>query len=79
MKVTRDSNSGQQQRVALPRALIYNPKVLFFDEPLSNLDAKLPERMRLELIKLQREEGIASISITHDQVGAKGKGGSYAF
>lgn len=63
-------SGGQQQRVALARALIYNPKVLLFDEPLSNLDAKLRERMRLELIKLQREVGITSIYVTHDQAEA---------
>jgi len=63
-------SGGQQQRVAVARALAYNPKVLLFDEPLSNLDAKLRERMRLELIKLQREIGITSIYVTHDQAEA---------
>lgn len=63
-------SGGQQQRVALARALVYNPKLLLFDEPLSNLDAKLRERMRLELIKLQREIGITSIYVTHDQAEA---------
>ncbi len=63
-------SGGQQQRVALARALVYNPKLLLFDEPLSNLDAKLRERMRLELIKLQRDIGITSIYVTHDQAEA---------
>lgn len=63
-------SGGQQQRVAVARALAYNPKLLVFDEPLSNLDAKLRERMRLELIKLQREIGITSIYVTHDQAEA---------
>jgi len=63
-------SGGQQQRVAVARALAYNPKLLLFDEPLSNLDAKLRERMRLELIKLQREIGVTSIYVTHDQAEA---------
>jgi ABC-type Fe3+/spermidine/putrescine transport system ATPase subunit len=60
-------SGGQQQRVALARAIIYEPKVLLFDEPLSNLDAKLRERMRLELRRLQAEVGITSVYVTHDQ------------
>jgi iron(III) transport system ATP-binding protein len=63
-------SGGQQQRVALARALVYNPKLLLFDEPLSNLDAKLRDRMRLELKKLQREIGITSAYVTHDQTEA---------
>ena len=63
-------SGGQQQRVAVARALVYGPKLLLFDEPLSNLDAKLRERMRLELIRLQREIGITSIYVTHDQAEA---------
>ncbi|MFQ5894619.1 MAG: ABC transporter ATP-binding protein [Nitrospinota bacterium] len=63
-------SGGQQQRVALARALVYNPRVLLFDEPLSNLDAKLRERMRLELTKLVRELGLTSIYVTHDQAEA---------
>src|SRR4030042_304680 len=63
-------SGGQQQRVALARALVYNPKLLLFDELLSNLDAKLRERMRLELKNLQREIGITSIYVTHDQAEA---------
>jgi ABC-type Fe3+/spermidine/putrescine transport system ATPase subunit len=60
-------SGGQQQRVALARAIVYEPKVLLFDEPLSNLDAKLRERMRLELRRLQVELGITSVYVTHDQ------------
>ena len=63
-------SGGQQQRVALARALVYNPKVLLFDEPLSNLDAKLRERMRLELTSLVHEIGFTSIYVTHDQAEA---------
>lgn len=60
-------SGGQQQRVALARAIVYEPKILLFDEPLSNLDAKLRERMRLELRRLQAELGITSVYVTHDQ------------
>ncbi|MBB3458954.1 ABC-type Fe3+/spermidine/putrescine transport system ATPase subunit [Rhizobium sp. BK313] len=60
-------SGGQQQRVALARAIVYEPKVLLFDEPLSNLDAKLREAMRLELRRLQAELGITSLYVTHDQ------------
>jgi iron(III) transport system ATP-binding protein len=63
-------SGGQQQRVALARALIFRPRVLLFDEPLSNLDAKLRERMRVELVKLQREIGTTSVYVTHDQLEA---------
>lgn len=60
-------SGGQQQRVALARALVIEPKVLLFDEPLSNLDAQLRERMRFELRHLQQRLGITSIYVTHDQ------------
>jgi ABC-type Fe3+/spermidine/putrescine transport system ATPase subunit len=60
-------SGGQQQRVALARAMALEPRVLLFDEPLSNLDAKLRERMRFELRAIQRRLGITSIYVTHDQ------------
>lgn len=60
-------SGGQQQRVALARAMVMKPKVLLFDEPLSNLDAKLREQMRLEIRRLQRHLGITSVYVTHDQ------------
>jgi iron(III) transport system ATP-binding protein len=60
-------SGGQQQRVALARALIIRPKVLLFDEPLSNLDAQLRVRMRGEIRGLQRQLGITSVYVTHDQ------------
>lgn len=60
-------SGGQQQRVAIARAIITEPKILLFDEPLSNLDAKLRQYMRIELRNLQRRLGITSIYVTHDQ------------
>jgi iron(III) transport system ATP-binding protein len=63
-------SGGQQQRVALARAMVMKPKVLLFDEPLSNLDAKLRIQMRLEIRRLQRRLGITAIYVTHDQVEA---------
>jgi len=63
-------SGGQQQRVAVARALIMEPKVLLFDEPLSNLDAKLRERMRFELVEIQGKLGIPAVYVTHDQAEA---------
>jgi iron(III) transport system ATP-binding protein len=63
-------SGGQQQRVALARALVLRPKVLLFDEPLSNLDAKLRKRMRDEIRALQRRTGITALYVTHDQAEA---------
>ncbi len=63
-------SGGQQQRVALARALVKEPRVLLFDEPLSNLDAKLRMMMRAEIKKLQEELGITSVYVTHDQAEA---------
>jgi iron(III) transport system ATP-binding protein len=63
-------SGGQQQRVALARALVHEPRILLLDEPLSNLDAKLRERMRVELKELQRKLGVTSIYVTHDQIEA---------
>lgn len=60
-------SGGQQQRIALARAMVIRPKVLLFDEPLSNLDAKLRESLRVELRQIQQEVGITSIFVTHDQ------------
>jgi iron(III) transport system ATP-binding protein len=65
-------SGGQQQRLALARALIAKPSLLLLDEPLSNLDAKLREKMRFELKRLQRDVGITSIYVTHDQSEALG-------
>ncbi|HOV94765.1 MAG TPA: ABC transporter ATP-binding protein [Spirochaetales bacterium] len=60
-------SGGQQQRIALARAIVIEPRVLLFDEPLSNLDAKLREKMRDELRALQKRLGITSLYVTHDQ------------
>ena len=60
-------SGGQQQRVALARSLVVEPAILLLDEPLSNLDAKLRERMRWELKDVQRRTGITFVYVTHDQ------------
>jgi len=66
----RELSGGQRQRVAMGRAIVREPKAFLFDEPLSNLDAKLRVQMRLEIQKLHRELGTTSIFVTHDQVEA---------
>ena len=63
-------SGGQQQRVAIARALVFHPRVLLMDEPLSNLDAKLREQMRVELRALQQRLGITTLYVTHDQAEA---------
>ncbi|KDM90107.1 sn-glycerol-3-phosphate ABC transporter ATP-binding protein UgpC [Photobacterium galatheae] len=63
-------SGGQRQRVAMGRAIVRDPKLFLFDEPLSNLDAALRAHMRLEIKKLQRELGVTSVYVTHDQVEA---------
>jgi ABC-type Fe3+/spermidine/putrescine transport system ATPase subunit len=60
-------SGGQQQRVALARALVVEPRVLLLDEPLSNLDAKVRQRLRVEIRRLQRRVGLTAIYVTHDQ------------
>ena len=63
-------SGGQQQRVALARCIVMEPQLLLFDEPLSNLDAKLREQMRVEIRELQQRLGITTVYVTHDQVEA---------
>jgi sn-glycerol 3-phosphate transport system ATP-binding protein len=66
----RELSGGQRQRVAMGRAIVRNPKVFLFDEPLSNLDAKLRGQMRVEIRNLQRALGVTSVYVTHDQLEA---------
>ncbi|HEV2512413.1 sn-glycerol-3-phosphate import ATP-binding protein UgpC [Bosea sp. (in: a-proteobacteria)] len=66
----RQLSGGQRQRVAMGRAIVRKPQVFLFDEPLSNLDAKLRVQMRVEIKKLQRALGVTAIYVTHDQVEA---------
>jgi sn-glycerol 3-phosphate transport system ATP-binding protein len=66
----RELSGGQRQRVAMGRAIVRRPQVFLFDEPLSNLDAKLRVQMRVEIKRLQRQLGVTSIYVTHDQVEA---------
>src|SRR5690349_24014291 len=63
-------SGGQRQRVAMGRAIVRSPQVVLMDEPLSNLDAKLRVQMRADIAKLQRELGVTTIYVTHDQVEA---------
>ncbi|WP_370223189.1 ABC transporter ATP-binding protein [Cytobacillus sp.] len=63
----KELSGGQQQRVSLARALVIKPKVLLLDEPLSNLDAKLRQEMREEIVDIQKQVGITTIFVTHDQ------------
>ena len=66
----RQLSGGQRQRVAMGRAIVRHPKLFLFDEPLSNLDAKLRLAMRAEIRRLQRRLGVTSLFVTHDQVEA---------
>jgi putative spermidine/putrescine transport system ATP-binding protein len=66
-RLPRQLSGGQQQRVALARALVFRPDVLLLDEPLSNLDAKLRQEVRVEIRDLQRSLGITTVMVTHDQ------------
>jgi sn-glycerol 3-phosphate transport system ATP-binding protein len=66
----RELSGGQRQRVAMGRAIVREPKLFLFDEPLSNLDAKLRVQMRAEIRRLQRRLGVTSLFVTHDQVEA---------
>jgi ABC-type Fe3+/spermidine/putrescine transport system ATPase subunit len=69
-KLATNLSGGQQQRAALARAIVSRPRLLLFDEPLSNLDLKLREQMRIELKRIQSEVGITSVYVTHDQAEA---------
>jgi len=66
-RLPRQLSGGQQQRVALARALVFRPDVLLLDEPLSNLDAKLRQEVRVEIRELQRKLGLTTVMVTHDQ------------
>jgi putative spermidine/putrescine transport system ATP-binding protein len=66
-RMPRQLSGGQQQRVALARALVIEPDILLLDEPLSNLDAKLRQEVRLEIRQLQRKLGLTAVMVTHDQ------------
>ena len=69
-KLPNQLSGGQQQRVSLGRALVMRPRVILFDEPLSNLDAKLRDQVRIEIRRIQREYGLTAIYVTHDQTEA---------
>ena len=66
-RLPRELSGGQQQRVALARALVIEPDILLLDEPLSNLDAKLRHEVRVEIRELQKELGLTTVMVTHDQ------------
>jgi len=66
-RLPKELSGGQQQRVAIARALVKEPKLLLLDEPLSNLDAKLRVEMREEIRRIQRESGVTTVFVTHDQ------------
>ena len=66
-RLPRELSGGQQQRVALARALVIEPDILLLDEPLSNLDAKLRQEVRVEIRELQRKLGLTTVMVTHDQ------------
>src|SRR4051794_22736026 len=70
LRKPRELSGGQRQRVAMGRAIVRQPAVFLFDEPLSNLDAKLRVQMRVEIKRLQRALGVTSVYVTHDQVEA---------
>ena len=74
----KELSGGQRQRVAVGRAIVRKPKVFLFDEPLSNLDAKLRTEMRTEIAKLQRELNITTVYVTHDQIEAMTMGNRIA-
>jgi multiple sugar transport system ATP-binding protein len=74
----KNLSGGQRQRVAMGRALVRQPKVFLMDEPLSNLDAKLRVQMRVEICRLQRELGVTTVYVTHDQVEAMTMGNRIA-
>lgn len=69
-KLPNQLSGGQQQRVSLARALVMQPKVILFDEPLSNLDAKLRDQVRIEIRRIQRTHGLTALYVTHDQAEA---------
>ena len=70
LKLPNELSGGQQQRVALARAMVTRPDVILFDEPLSNLDAKLRESVRFEIKQLSKQYNLTSIYVTHDQAEA---------